>query len=161
MPIENRRLHFRKGLHVCYLPFYDALCSLLPAHFQPISGFRSLDKQATLYALGRTAVGPGANEKLPLGKTVTLAKPGLSFHQYGLASDWDYFDEDGNYAPLGYYDERWKEYLDACDKVGVKTLEFERPHNQLDIPVSAQALKHAFEEGGLRSLDAVIRGDAG
>lgn len=40
-------------------------------------GFRSFDRQAELYAQGRTR----------LGKVVTNAMPGFSFHNYGLACD--------------------------------------------------------------------------
>jgi len=40
-------------------------------------GYRSFEEQAELYALGRTKA----------GKIVTKAKPGSSYHQYGLAVD--------------------------------------------------------------------------
>lgn len=42
-----------------------------------ISGFRSPEKQAQLYAQGRTAPGP----------IVTYAQPGSSFHNHGMAVD--------------------------------------------------------------------------
>ena len=41
-------------------------------------GRRTMEEQAALYAKGRTAG----------GKIVTKAKPGQSYHNYGLAFDW-------------------------------------------------------------------------
>lgn len=41
-------------------------------------GFRSFQEQSALYAQGRTKA----------GKIVTKAKPGESYHNYGLAFDW-------------------------------------------------------------------------
>jgi len=51
-------------------------------------GFRPRRRQAYLYALGRTIVNlDSATDKLPLGRTVTNAKPGQSRHQGGQAFD--------------------------------------------------------------------------
>jgi peptidoglycan L-alanyl-D-glutamate endopeptidase CwlK len=41
-------------------------------------GRRTMEEQAALYAKGRTII----------GKIVTKAKPGESYHNYGLAFDW-------------------------------------------------------------------------
>jgi len=41
-------------------------------------GFRSYEQQAALYSLGRSAP----------GRIVTKARPGESYHNYGLAFDW-------------------------------------------------------------------------
>lgn len=51
--------------------------------------YRSGDEQDALYALGRTVkshVGPWTAER-PLGKTVTKARAGQSFHQFRCAFD--------------------------------------------------------------------------
>lgn len=46
-------------------------------HFYLFQGLRTFEEQAELYAQGRTAI----------GKVVTNAKPGQSWHNYGLACD--------------------------------------------------------------------------
>ena len=52
------------------------------------SDFRSMDEQQRLYNLGRTVKNPdGATDKLPMGNIVTEAKPGQSWHNWGLAVD--------------------------------------------------------------------------
>ena len=148
--MKNRRQFYRKGLHQVYAKYYDSLCDLLPECWQPISSFRSPDEQAKLYAQGRTE--PGV--------IVTYAKPGLSFHNYGIASDWDYF-VDGKYSPLTAEDPLWKEYIDAVNKVGLKCLEFEKPHNQMDLGVTGKELFDVFSTRGILALDMLIRGAKG
>lgn len=66
-----------------------------------ICGTRSNAEQAALYAKGRTAPGP----------KVTNAKPGYSWHNFGVAWDFVVFDPDGQ--PL------WDSPLmDRCGKIG-------------------------------------------
>lgn len=48
---------------------------------------RDNESQALLYAKGRTVVGADANVTRPMGRTVTNARPGDSFHQYRVAYD--------------------------------------------------------------------------
>lgn len=60
--------------------------------FRIYSGFRSFDEQAALYGKGRTEadlITAGVDKKYakPGEKKVTNAKPGTSFHNYGLAFD--------------------------------------------------------------------------
>lgn len=138
-------MRFRKGLHIVYTPLYDALCALLPEHWQPISGFRSFDEQRILYAKGRTVA----------GDKVTNAPAGMSFHNYGLATDWDYFDN-GRYAPLKFDDHRWREYVDACEKVGLRCLSWEKPHNELPLGVPPRRLLEEYNMRGIKGLDALI-----
>lgn len=56
------------------------LGEVIQTGIQPLiyCGFRSFEEQAALYARGRTAN----------GRIVTKAKPGESYHNYGLAFDW-------------------------------------------------------------------------
>jgi peptidoglycan L-alanyl-D-glutamate endopeptidase CwlK len=51
------------------------------------SGLRSYAEQGALYALGRTVANVDATPEKPLGNVVTRAKPGESFHNFGLAVD--------------------------------------------------------------------------
>lgn len=60
--------------------------------FRLYSGFRSFEEQAELYGKGRTqqeliTAGVDAKYSQPSEKRVTNAKPGTSFHNYGLAFD--------------------------------------------------------------------------
>ena len=61
-------------------------------------GLRSFERQAELYAIGRTTDGApcihagvlrplGSCAQHPHGRIVTNAPPGMSWHQYGLAAD--------------------------------------------------------------------------
>lgn len=49
--------------------------------------YRSGVEQDELYKIGRTVVGIGATKAKPMGKIVTNAKAGQSFHQYRVAID--------------------------------------------------------------------------
>jgi hypothetical protein len=53
-------------------------------------GRRTMEEQAALYAKGRTTS----------GKIVTKAKPGESYHNYGLAFDWVPLKQSGKNADL-------------------------------------------------------------
>ena len=64
-----------KMLELC--KHHQAKCTVNGIPFTVTFTYRSFDTQAKLYAQGRTAH----------GKIVTNAKPGQSFHNYGLAYD--------------------------------------------------------------------------
>jgi len=69
-----------RGLHGSIRPMAVELLYAAAAKGIPLvitSGFRSSDAQARLYAQGRTTP----------GRIVTHAKPGVSWHNYGLAFD--------------------------------------------------------------------------
>jgi peptidoglycan L-alanyl-D-glutamate endopeptidase CwlK len=51
------------------------------------STYRDLESQGALYSIGRTIKGEDVDAKNPMGKIVTNAKPGNSFHQYRVAFD--------------------------------------------------------------------------
>lgn len=85
-------------------------------------GNRSLERQQQLWNQGRTTS----------GKIITMAKPGDSYHNYGLAFDW---------VPLlpvekpgGYYEAGWKAWelygigKEAAKTYGMRTLTWEEPH---------------------------------
>ncbi len=128
------------------MPYYDTLCYLLPECWQPVSGYRSFEEQAAIYAQGRTIPGP----------IRTKAQAGLSYHNYGLATDWGYFI-DGKYMnTLRAEDTLWREYVDACAKAGLQCLTWERPHNQLPLPVRIHALRKEYFEGGDEQVDKYL-----
>jgi len=144
--ITDRRAHFRAGLHAAYIPYYDHLCQLLGEDWSPYCGLRSFEDQFRLYSQGRTVKGP----------IVTKAKPGLSFHNYGLASDWDYFPS-GVYTPLKSDDPRWQEYLDACNEAALRCIDWEKPHNELSTVTQISAIFGAFKLGGMDAVTELLK----
>jgi peptidoglycan L-alanyl-D-glutamate endopeptidase CwlK len=82
----------------------EAAEQLLPYNcaIRMVQGLRTFEEQAILYAKGRTAP----------GRKVTNAKPGASFHQYGLAFDYALLydlDGNGNFEKLSWsVNEDWK-----------------------------------------------------
>ncbi|MGA0846564.1 MAG: M15 family metallopeptidase [Luteolibacter sp.] len=60
-----------------------SLCRAEGIHVKVISGHRSFEEQADLYAKGRTKA----------GQKVTNAKPGHSWHNFGVAWDFVVFDD--------------------------------------------------------------------
>lgn len=94
--------------------------------FRLFEGRRSEDRQAWLYASGRTRPGP----------IVTKAGPGDSYHQYGLAGDyvlwipnhsgefyWSWDTSKENAA-------KWERLHELGKKHGLEQLSFELPHLQ-------------------------------
>lgn len=69
-------------------------CAARGMEYWAISGLRSWDEQAALYALGRTKANVDATEEKPLGGKVTNAKPGQSYHNFAIAADFC-LDKDG------------------------------------------------------------------
>ena len=146
--MKDRRTRFKFGLNKLYLPYYEALCSLLSDSWQPISGYRSFEDQDKLFSQGRNH--PGI--------IVTRARGGFSFHNYGLATDWDHFVGE-QWSPLTFEDPLWDEYIDACHKVGVKCIDWEKPHNQLPVDVSGRKLFLCHQDGGMDAVNAYLRGE--
>ncbi len=143
--MKDRRAHFRINLNELYLPYYDALCGILSPEWQPYSGFRSELEQYQLFNKGRSES----------GLIVTNARPFESAHNYGCATDWIIFDEDGIPDWIKDDDPQWKEYSDAIKKVGgswggdwigFKDID----HNELPIDVSwKRNVYPVYKTGGL------------
>lgn len=140
------RLLLREGLHPLYVPYYDALRRVLSDEWQPVQGRRSFEDQADLYAQGRTLPGP----------IVTRAAAGMSFHNYGLATDWGYFPG-GKYVNIAYEDPLWNEYIQACTQVGVECIRWERPHNQMKLPYPVNWLYNAYQTGGWAAVETTLK----
>lgn len=63
------------------------------------SGFRSFEEQERLYGLGRTIPNrDGKAPDKPMGNTVTKARGGDSWHNYGLAADLVFLDSKGKWT---------------------------------------------------------------
>lgn len=104
-----------------------------------ICGTRTYDEQAELYAKGRTKP----------GKKVTKARPGYSWHNFGVAWDFVVFDEKGQ--PL------WDSPLmDRCGRIGEEIgLEWggswkrlvDKPHLQLAMGITLAEARERVKNG--------------
>ena len=85
-----------------------------------VQGVRSFDEQARLYAIGRTLVGiQWVISDSP--KIVTNARPGLSWHCYGLAFDcaWQGFDPYLRNESVTTKDGLWSQYASVVRSHGM------------------------------------------
>jgi hypothetical protein len=87
-------------------------------------GIRSFARQAEDYDKGRTKPGPHASPAKPMGLPVTNARPGYSYHAYGLATD-NVFQGDDPYLeimakkdPKGA-EEIWETYARIAEAYGL------------------------------------------
>jgi len=85
-------------------------------------GFRTIQRQKELYAIGRTSP----------GKIVTQADAGQSFHNYGLAIDWVPLQRVDKATDM--YEAAWsdvnayKHGQVLAEKYGMRALSWELPH---------------------------------
>jgi peptidoglycan L-alanyl-D-glutamate endopeptidase CwlK len=124
--------------------------------FRITQGLRTVAEQAALYAKGRNAAG----EIVSPGEVVTHAKPGASWHQFGLAVD---FAPISNGAPdWDLSHPEWITIRDAGEKLGLvsgsrwlpKSLT-DWPHFQLSgvFPVSpTDQVRELYANGGLEAV---------
>lgn len=120
-------------------------------HYWAISGLRSWDDQAELYAQGRTTPGP----------IVTKAKPGQSFHNFAVAVDWAH-DADTTRDGLQptWALEDYKILAEEASKIGLEAAYYwksfkEGPHVQLPIDragLSKEMLARAYANGGYKAV---------
>jgi hypothetical protein len=146
--VRDLRTKIRLDLDPLYLPYYDHLCVELPLEWQPYSGRRSFSSQELLYAQGRTSP----------GKIVTNARGGESAHNYGCGSDWTIWIK-GEPQWMVKEDPRWKTFIDAVVKVGLKSgAEFgDVDHSELRIAVSWKTIANIYREKGMTSALASIQ----
>lgn len=147
----------RIDLNVLYPPFARKLQLLAQnllargVQYWAISGLRSWDEQAKLYAQGRTAPGP----------IVTKAKPGQSFHNFAVAADLAHDADtarDGLQPTWGIED--YKVLAEEAEKIGLEAAYHwrsfpEGPHVQLPIDrvgLSKEKLASAYANGGYKAV---------
>ncbi len=145
----NRRVRIRAGLHMLFLPFFDALCEKLPQEWQPYSGVRSFKSQDMLYAQGRTS--PGG--------IITNAKGGESPHNYGLACDWTLWTMDGEPDWRKKEDLCWQELIDTVVSLGLRSgAEFgDVDHCELRIAVPWTTIHRVWIDRGPASAYGAIQ----
>jgi hypothetical protein len=106
--------------------------------FRIFEAYRYPQRQAKLYAQGRTAP----------GSIVTYARPWLSYHQYGLAVDFVLFiNQDWSWDDSGAKAAWWKRLHVIGSAEGLMRLGFEVPHLQL-AGTSINALSHGVYPAG-------------
>lgn len=144
MLAADRRAHFREGLSSIYLPFYDALCSLLGPEWQPYSGMRDFQAQDALYAKGRTSPPIGIQHR------VTKAKGGQSAHNYGCATDWTRFEGE-TLLWLKEGDPLWAEYRKNVDRAGLYWGGSfgDVDHNEVKMACDWPHVLLCFQQGGM------------
>ncbi len=127
-------------------------------------GYRSFERQAELYAVGRTVDGVSCSHPAPCplhprGLRVTNAPPGFSWHNYGLGAD-KLFDADPVKPGLqATWDGKlpWPQFAQHAVQFGLESAAFwksfpEFPHVQLTYGLQ---LHEAYELHQRAGLDAV------
>ena len=102
--------------------------------------YREPERQAHLYAKGRTAPGP----------KVTNAKAWESYHQYGLAVDFVRFEQ-GNWNwndTTPKQKKQWDRFHELARDLGLEPLSFEKPHVQIVGTRFAKLLNGVYPDGG-------------
>lgn len=108
-------------------------------------GYRSYEKQAKLYAKGRTAP----------GKIVTKAKPGYSWHNFGLAADVVFKTKGGHWSWAEKHD--WDHLGQIGKSIGLtwggdfKSFS-DRPHFQLTNGMTTAKARELYKIGGLEAV---------
>lgn len=115
------------------------MCREAGINVKIICGTRSYEEQAALYAKGRTEP----------GKKVTNARPGYSWHNFGVAWDFVVFDKQGQ--------PQWDSPLmDRCGKIGKEIgLEWggtwkrfvDKAHLQLDMAITLAEARQRVKDG--------------
>jgi peptidoglycan L-alanyl-D-glutamate endopeptidase CwlK len=145
------------------LRVYEAMFSIHQISLRMTEGIRTFERQAELYAEGRTTPGPHATPEHPLGQAVTNALPGYSEHHYGIAADSCFSGNDPYLEEMTRDDPAhaeflWQEFGRLCREQGLtwggdfKSL-VDRPHAELvygGLPLSE--LCKLYQQGGLASV---------
>lgn len=151
MRLCDRRDFYRKDLHSVYLPIYDALCKDLGPEWQPYYGLRTFAEQDKLYALGRT---------LP-GSIVTNAQGGESAHNYGCATDWTMWNEDGTPIWMKFENPIVQKFGEIATRVGAQWggafHSPDGPHVELHLMVSWKSVKAVALGHGMYAAMEYVR----
>lgn len=124
--------------------------------FQIFEGYRTPQRQAWLYAQGRTRP----------GDIVTKARAWESYHQYGMAADF-VLKVDGNWSwsSSGKWKNAWKDLHIVAGKEGLEPLSWELPHLQAADLTLAQLRAGRYPAGGdhdwAKHLEGQIAGWSG
>lgn len=154
---KTDNLLVRISLPVLYPPFADKIqtlvanCRARGADYWAISGERTWEEQAEIYAQGRSKP----------GKIVTNAKPGSSAHNFAIAVDFC-FDKDTKREGLqpDWSTEKYEILAEEAKKLGLDSgfwwKKFtDAPHVQLNISsvgLTLANLREAYHSGGKKAV---------
>lgn len=152
---ENDGLYF--GVKALRNKLYEDIKISLGLEMRMTEGLRSIQDQAMRYAQGRTMPGP----------IVTRAKPGYSFHNYGLAFDSCFKGKDPYLETLRTHDPKhyeycWKKFGDLAKSHGLfwggdfKTLP-DRPHCEKRYGLSIIELHDMYDRVGISGIHEYIK----
>ena len=131
-----------QNLHPVVRDKINELTTLFEAEslpFRLFEGFRSPQRQAGLYAQGRSKP----------GRIVTKAQPWSSYHQYGVAGDFVLFiDGKWSWDDSGERAQWWTRLHELARNVGLKPLSWELPHLQLQDLTLNDLKAGRYPEGG-------------
>lgn len=161
MEIVGARFMKRVDLSLVYPPFAELLgralesCAQRGAEYIVTSAFRDGERQAQLYAQGRTTPGP----------IVTNARPFASYHNFGIGGD---ACRDADIAKAGlqpdYHEPAYVILAEEVTKLGLeaglywkptKTLKNDPPHVQLKLKrhdIQLLTLRNVLRTGGLPAV---------
>ncbi len=107
--------------------------------FRVFEGYRTPERQRYLYSKGRTRS----------GSVVTYANAWQSFHQYGVAADFVLYG-DGNWSwdDRGEKKKLWDRLQELGEQVGLKHLDWEKPHLQLKDVALSDLRNGVYPPGG-------------
>ena len=140
-------------------------CLARGAAYFATSGLRTFGEQNDLYALGRTVPNVDATPQNPMGGTVTNAKGGRSYHNWGLAVDFA-LDKDTTKAGLqpNWKPEAYVILGEEARKLGLEWggdwLSFkDYPHVQLKISkvgLNLAGLRLLRRKGGMALVNSTL-----
>lgn len=123
------------------------------------SGFRSYQSQLDLYSQGRKKGPSGQWYVAEKKKLVTNAKPGESYHNFGLAIDSCFMGDDPFLEKRKDGSDLWQEYGRMCKEVeliwGGDWQSFpDRPHCEMTYGLSLAKARILHEQKGLQGIFA-------
>lgn len=132
-----------------------------------VSGLREYEEQLILYAKGRERQPDGSWVLVNRGKVVTNARPGASWHNYGLAFDvaWAGQDPYLTKLPKAEQDELWAAYGKAViahgmvwggESILIVNGVKDRPHAELSYGMTIAQAMELYNMGGLKAVWAQL-----
>lgn len=108
----------------------------------PFEVYRDSKRQAQLYAQGRTTP----------GQIVSWAKPGLSYHEYGLAVDLVFDSDLRKPGPQWTWTGDYFSLAKVMRSVGIETISKEQAHFQKSYGIRTFTLKQIKDKHGLKGV---------
>lgn len=149
--------HVYPNLRIRVIQVYNAVYESLGLHMRATSGMRSIEEQKKLWKIGRDESG----NEIEGEQVVTRARPGNSFHNYGLAVDSCFRGKDPYFEYLQLknteeFNKIWDTFGRLCKASGlVWGGDFkmkDRPHVELTYGLSLGQIKLLYNQMG---IDAV------